>query len=93
MEAYRLLLQRGEPGEAYNVCSGVGRSIRSILERMVELAGVEARIEVDPARFRPNELPYLVGDPSKVQRLGWRPSRTVDDALRDALRDAEKRAV
>ena len=93
VEAYRLLLQRGEPGEAYNVCSGVGRSIRSILERMVELAGVEARIEVDPARFRPNELPYLVGDPSKVQRLGWRPSRTVDDALRDALRDAEKRAA
>jgi GDP-4-dehydro-6-deoxy-D-mannose reductase len=52
---------------------------------MIELAGVEARIEVDPARFRPSELPYLVGDPTKVQRLGWKPSRSLDDALRDAL--------
>ncbi len=92
VESYRLLLERGEPGQAYNVCSGTGRSIRSILERMIELAGVEVRIEVDPARFRPNELPYLVGDPSKVERLGWRPSRTVDDALRDALSDAAKTA-
>jgi GDP-4-dehydro-6-deoxy-D-mannose reductase len=89
VEAYRLLLQSGVPGEAYNVCSGEGRSIRDILQRMVELAGVEASIEVDPARFRPSELPYLVGDPGKLQALGWRPSRSVDEALRDALDHAE----
>jgi GDP-4-dehydro-6-deoxy-D-mannose reductase len=89
VEAYRLLLHRGEPGQAYNVCSGEGRSIRSILERMIELAGVEVRIEVDPSRFRPNDLPYLVGDPVKLQRLGWRPSRRLDDALLDALTHAE----
>jgi len=88
VEAYRLLLHRGDPGEAYNVCSGEGRSIRSVLERMIELEEVEVRIEVDPSRFRPSELPYLVGDPAKLQRLGWRPSRTLDDALRDALAHA-----
>jgi GDP-4-dehydro-6-deoxy-D-mannose reductase len=88
VEAYRLLLHRGEPGQAYNVCSGVGRSIRMIVQRMIELAGVEARIEVDPARFRPSELPHLVGDPTKLQSLGWKPSRSLDDALRDALHSA-----
>src|SRR6266446_6465964 len=84
VEAYRVLVHRGEPGQAYNVCSGEGRSIRSVLERMIELAGVDVRIAVDPSRFRPNELPYLVGDPVKLRQLGWRPSRLLDDALRDA---------
>lgn len=89
VEAYRFLLHRGEPGQAYNVCSGEGRSIRSVLERMIELAGVEVSVEVDPSRLRPNELPYLVGDPGKLKRLGWRPSRSLDDALRDALTNGE----
>src|SRR6202171_4614181 len=88
VRAYRLLLHRGQAGQAYNVCRGGGRSIRSILERMIELASVEVRVEVDPSRFRPSELPYLVGDPAKLQRLGWRPSKSVDDALRDALTHA-----
>ena len=89
--AYRVLLQHGEPGQAYNVCSGEGRSIRALLQRMIELAGVEVRIEIDPARFRPSELPYLVGDPARLQGLGWRASRLLDDALRDALHEAEQR--
>ena len=89
VEAYRLLLERGEAGEAYNVCSGQGRSIRGLLDRMLELSGVEARIEVDPARLRPIELPYLVGDAGKLRRLGWSPSRALDDALREVLAAAE----
>jgi GDP-4-dehydro-6-deoxy-D-mannose reductase len=93
VEAYRLLLQKGEPGQAYNVCSGEGRSIGGVLQRMIELAGVEVRIEVDPSRFRPSEIPSLVGDPAKLQRLGWRASRTLDDALRDALAHAESTLV
>jgi GDP-4-dehydro-6-deoxy-D-mannose reductase len=92
VRAYRLLLEEGEPGQAYNICSGEGRSIRSILERMLALAGLEARIEVDPARFRESDLPYLVGDPRKLHALGWTPERSVDEALRDALDDAERAA-
>jgi len=85
VEAYRLLLERGHAGEAYNVCSGMGRSIRAILDRMIELAGVPLRVEVDPARVRPVDLPSLVGDPSKLMALGWRPRRTADDALAEVL--------
>jgi GDP-4-dehydro-6-deoxy-D-mannose reductase len=88
VEAYGLLLREGEPGQAYNVCNGEGRSIRGILERMIELSGVEVQVEVDPRRLRPSELPRLVGDPAKLQRLGWRPWRSVDDALRDAISHA-----
>jgi GDP-4-dehydro-6-deoxy-D-mannose reductase len=86
--AYRLLAQRGLPGEAYNVCSGEGRSIGSLLEHMLQISGVSARVELDASLLRPAELPSLIGDPAKLQRLGWTPRRSVADALRDALAEA-----
>lgn len=88
VDAYRLLATRGTAGEAYNVCSGEGRTIRSLLDEMLQIAGVTAKIEVERERLRPNELPSLIGDPGKLRKLGWTPSRTVRDALRDALDEA-----
>jgi GDP-4-dehydro-6-deoxy-D-mannose reductase len=83
--AYRLLLQRGARGEAYNVCSGEGRSIRSVLEELVELCGASVEVRIDRARLRPADLPNLVGDASKLHALGWEPRWTLRDALRDIL--------
>jgi GDP-4-dehydro-6-deoxy-D-mannose reductase len=88
VEAYRLLLLRGEPGEAYNVASGAGRSMKSLLDELILLSRVRAEIEVDPSRLRRVELPYSVGDPAKLMRLGWAPSRSVSLALADALAEA-----
>ena len=88
--AYRLLLERGVAGEAYNVASGVGRTVRSVVEEMIAASGVNARIEVDPARVRPVELPCLVGDSSKLRALGWSPRRSVRDALDEALAEARE---
>ncbi len=88
VEAYHLLLQKGTAGEVYNVASGVGRSIRALLDELLSLAGVAASIEVDPARVRPTELPALVGDASKLRALGWHPRRTVREALADVLAEA-----
>ena len=87
--AYRLLAVRGMPGEAYNVCSGEGRTIRSVLETMLQLAGVDARLEVEAARLRPNDQPSLVGDPSKLMELGWKPLLSLKDALLDVLAEAQ----
>ena len=86
--AYLLLLERGITGEVYNVCSGAGLSIREALDMMQELAGTDAEIRVDPARLRPTEIPWLVGDPRKLERLGWTRRRTVRDSLRDVLEEA-----
>jgi GDP-4-dehydro-6-deoxy-D-mannose reductase len=87
VDAYLLLLERGMPGEVYNVCSGQGLSIREALDALQELAGTHAEIRVDPARLRPTEIPWLVGDPSRLERLGWRRRRAVRDALRDVLEE------
>lgn len=83
--AYRLLLEKGAPGQTYNICGGTGRTIGSLLEEMLQLAHVQARIELDPARLRPSDIPSLVGAPDKLRALGWEPKLTVTDALRDVL--------
>ena len=88
VRAYRVLAVEGRAGETYNVCSGEGRTIRSLLEEMLRIAGVTARINVDSGLLRPAELPFLVGDPAKLRKLGWEPRRSLADALRDALGEA-----
>jgi GDP-4-dehydro-6-deoxy-D-mannose reductase len=85
--AYRLLLERGISGQVYNICSGHGRSMRSILDELVELAGVRADIHVDPGKLRPVDIPSLVGSAAKVRALGWSPRWSVRDALSDVLAD------
>jgi GDP-4-dehydro-6-deoxy-D-mannose reductase len=83
--AYRVLLTSGRPGTPYNVCGGTGRTIRSLLDEMLKLAGVEARIEVDAGRLRPNDIPFLVGSPRRLNELGWTAKSSVTEALKDVL--------
>jgi GDP-4-dehydro-6-deoxy-D-mannose reductase len=83
--AYRLLLTAGAVGQVYNVCSGTGRTIRTVLEEMLALSGMEVRVEQDPALLRPADIPSLVGAPDKLRALGWEPKHTVTDALREVL--------
>ena len=85
IDGYLLLLERGEPGEAYNLCSGTGRSIRELLDELQGLLETHAEVRVDPQRLRPVEIPWLVGDPSLIESLGWRRRRTVRDALAELI--------
>ena len=88
-EAYCLLLERGTPGEAYNVASGVGTSVRALASAVLQRAGVTVDISTDPALVRPVDLPALVGSPDKLIRAtGWRPRHSRDDIIDDLLRSA-----
>ncbi len=81
--AYRVLAEHGRPSEVYNIASGSAPSIGEALERLMAISGVEARVEPDPARLRPDDLPLLAGDNRRLRALGWRPERSLDDALAD----------
>lgn len=84
--AYVGLLERGRPGEAYNVCRGVGVRLSELVRRMVDMARVPIRIEVDAARFRPADVPYLVGDPTRLaSAIGWEGRIPLDQTLSDVL--------
>ena len=87
LKAYELLLSKGRNGEVYNVCSGVERSVRSLVERLLELAGVEAEIQNDPSRFRPSDQPRVCGDHAKLtEDTGWQPEVSMDDTLLNLYR-------
>ena len=75
VEAYLLLIERGEPAGVYNVASGDVRSLRDILLRLIELSGVTPRIEVDPERYRPADPGEQVisGNAARLRELGWAP--------------------
>jgi GDP-4-dehydro-6-deoxy-D-mannose reductase len=86
VRAYRLILERGTPGRAYNVCTGRAVAIHDLLNMMLARARVAITVKVDPARYRPNDQPIVVGDPARLRReLGWRADipieRTIDDLL------------
>ena len=84
--AYIALAERGRPGEAYNVASGVGHSVGDLARRVLARAGVDAPVESDPALVRPAEVPALVGSAAKLAAdTGWAPRRTLDDLLDDLI--------
>lgn len=88
IQAYLLLMERGESGSVYNVCSGKGVAMGDILGALVALSGVKVEIQVDPSRLRPSDLPVLIGDPSRLRATtGFAPSGNLHRALGDLLED------
>lgn len=84
--AYLLLAERGEPGAAYNVASGQPQRMDALVATLVELSGTGARVEIDPARVRPVDVPLLSGDSTALRALGWEPRIPLRDTLADLLR-------
>ncbi len=86
VRAYRLLVERGEPGEVYNVCSGRGVAVSEIAQRLVERARHEIRLVVDPELVRAVEVPRLVGDNRRLREAtGWVPEHELSSTLADVL--------
>lgn len=88
VRAYRLLIEAGEPGAVYNVCSGHAVSVRSIAETLLAMATRPMRLVSDPALQRPVDIPVLVGDSSRLQATtGWQPTIPLETTLADVLAD------
>jgi GDP-4-dehydro-6-deoxy-D-mannose reductase len=86
VRAYRSIVSGAEAAEAFNVCSGAAITIRELLDKLIARARVPVRVQIDPARYRPNDTPLLLGDAGRVRsRFGWAPQipieQTVDDLL------------
>ena len=94
VRAYVALLECGESGQTYNVCSGVAVPIRDVLRTLVTTARVAVEIREDPERMRASDTPLFVGDASKLRAAtGWVPQITLETSLRDTYRAAYERAA
>ena len=86
VRAYRALMAAGAPGRPYNVCTGRTHRMREVVDGLLRLARTPVSVEVDPARLRPSDHPFLCGDPGRIGAgTGWAPSIALDETLRDML--------
>ncbi len=86
VRAYAMLMETGAPGSVYNVASGLGRPVRSMVDALIARARVPVSIAHDPERLRPQDTPVLVGDNTRVRNAtGWQPSISFDRMIDDLL--------
>lgn len=86
VRAYWLALEKGKPGEIYNVCSGKGRRVSEILDAYLHLAKKKVHVQSERARLRPLDVPKIIGDAGRLRaRTGWKPEIPFSKTLSDLL--------
>ena len=86
VRAYWLAVEKGRPGEVYNIASGREITIRQLLDKLVELSRTRVEVEIDPDRLRPSDVEVLIGDASKFHAdTGWEPTIPLEQTLEDLL--------
>ncbi|MNC51081.1 GDP-6-deoxy-D-mannose reductase [compost metagenome] len=86
VRAYGLALEKGSPGECYNVASGVSTSIGEVLEILLSFSGMKIAVEQDASRLRPSDVEEMAGDSSRLrQATGWKPEIPLEVTLKDLL--------
>jgi dTDP-glucose 4,6-dehydratase len=78
--AIDLVLQRGDPGEAYNAGGPDEVENIEVVRRIVELTGADPSL-IHYVADRPGHDRRYSLDSSKLRALGWEPSRSFDDGL------------
>ena len=95
VRAYRLILEGGHAGEAYNVGSGRALPLGELLETVTGFCSQHIEVEVESALIRPTDTPSICCDYAKLHsELGWEPERRIENTLREIydgfLNESEK---
>ena len=86
VRAYVALMRRGKPGQAYNICSQQAYRIKDVLKSLLALSKQKIKVEVDKEKYRPAEIPILMGSNSKTKEAtGWKPRIPLRKTLKDTL--------
>ncbi len=92
--AYRLIVEHGESGAVYNVCTGISRSVRDVADTLLGLARHEMELVVDDQLRRPVDVSEVRGDPSLIHEVtGWTPEIPFETTLADVLEDWRMRVA
>lgn len=88
VRGYLLSVQKGEPGEVYNICSEKAVKIGDMLDMLISMSTVKQKIKIkkDPTRMRPSDVPVLLGDCAKFRKAtGWKPEIPFEQTMKDLL--------
>jgi len=86
VKAYWIALEKCEPGEVYNICSGKAYKIKEILNILLSMTKMKIEVKQDPSRMRPSDVPILLGDNTKFcKQTGWKPEISFEKTLEDIL--------
>lgn len=86
MRGYALLVEKGQPGEAYNIGTGRAHSIQYLLDTLLSYTDTEIEIQQDTDRMRPSDVPVIYADNSKLRaQTGWEPTYKFEDSLKRVL--------
>ena len=90
VKAYYLLLQKGKKGELYNVCSGLGSSLKEIVDLIAKIANVSVTTITDPEKIRPNDNMIIIGNNEKlIAHTGWQAEFTLEKTLQEMIKMVE----
>ena len=85
IEALNLIANKGITGESYNICSGVGYSLRSVLDLFKIQSKHILNEKIDASKIRSIDELIRIGDPGKIKMLGWQPRREIKTTLAEVL--------
>lgn len=86
VRAYALLVQKGMPGETYNVGSGCAYAIREILDLIISMSSINIKVEIDPNKIRPVDVPIIEADVTKLnQATGWTQQIPLNQTIQETL--------
>jgi GDP-4-dehydro-6-deoxy-D-mannose reductase len=88
VQAYVQLIANGEPGQVYNIGSGVSHSVRELLNTLLSMSQVPIQVHQDPGRMRPSDVPEVICDATRIRQCtGWETTIPFEQSLRDVLED------
>jgi len=82
-----LLLEKGKAGEPVNVCTGSAYSGKQVLNMLMKISGVRAKIMEDKELLRPSDEMLLLGDNTIIKKLGWKQEYSLEETLREVYAD------
>lgn len=85
VDAYYRIIKNAPNREVYNVCSGRGVKLRDVIDTTAQQLGINPNIVIDESRLRSNEIMQVIGDNSKLKKLGWTPKHTLQQTIADMI--------
>jgi len=87
VSAYYHIMNKGKPGQVYNICSGKKIKIRYLLEILLSLSSKKnIALKIDSTKLRPVDNEIIYGDNSKLKKhTGWVSKYSIEEALKDTL--------